>query len=251
MPQVGYTVKKVAALAGITVRTLHHYDTIGLVSPQERSAAGYRMYSRADLERLQQVLFFKELGFGLEEIKAILKNPNFDRRQALRDHRELLRSRKERIERLLKAVDRTLASFEEGMELPEEAMFEGFDNAQYEEEVRRKWGHTAAYKESRERTKAYSQADWNEIMKEQQAILRDIATLADRSSDDPEVLMAVRRMHSLINDHFYTCPLAMFRGLGDLMVEDPRFSETFERLRPGLAAFYRQAVHAYCDQVQA
>ena len=247
---MGYTVKMVADLAGVSVRTLHHYDAVGILSPQERSPAGYRVYSHADLERLQQVLFFRELGFGLREIKAILSDPSFDRRQALRDHRELLCSRRERIERLIGAVDGTLASLEGGSELSEEAMFQGFDNAEYEEEVRRKWGHTAAYKESRERAEAYSQDDWNDIMQQQQTILRDIAGLADRSPDDPDVLDAVRRMHNLINDRFYACPLAMFRGLGDLMVEDPRFTDTFDKLRPGLALFYRQAVHAYCDQVQ-
>ena len=245
---MGYTVKAVAALAGVSVRTLHHYDAIGLVHPDARTEAGYRIYSRSDLERLQQVLFFKELGLGLDEIREILARPGFDRRQALLDHRELLCSRKDRIERLIRAVDRTIASMEEGNALDEKVMFDGFDAGQYEEEVRRRWGHTAAYKESRERTQGYTQADWDVILKEQTGILRGIAALADRRPDDPEVVAAIQRMHTFINDRFYLCPVEMFRGLGDLAVDDGRFTETYEKLQPGLAAFYQKAVHAYCDQ---
>lgn len=245
---VGYTVKRVADLAGVSIRALHHYDAIGLVSPHERSDAGYRIYSRADLERLQQVLFFKELGFALEEIKAIVEDPAFDRRQALLDHRELLRHRRDRIDRLIRAVDRTLASMQEGTELEERIMFDGFDNAAYAEEARQRWGHTEAYQESQRRTAAYSQADWDAIQAEQTDILREIAALADREPGDPEVQRAVQRMHAFINERFYTCSLDIFRGIADLAVADERFTSTYEKLRPGLAAFFRQAVHVYCER---
>ncbi len=245
---MGYTVKAVAELAGVSIRALHHYDAIGLVRPGERTQAGYRVYSRGDLERLQQVLFFKELGFGLGEIKAILERPDFDRRQALRDHRELLKHRRDRIERLIRAVERTIESMEEGTMLDETAWFDGFDPGPYEEEARQRWGHTAAYEESRVRTASYTQADWEAVAAEQSGILGGIAAVADRRPDDPEVLLAVGRMHSFISERFYACSLEMFRGLGDLAVSDPRFTETFEKLRPGLAAFYAAAVQAYCDQ---
>ncbi|MDA8344229.1 MAG: MerR family transcriptional regulator [Thermaerobacter sp.] len=192
---MGYTVKMLADLAGVSVRTLHHYDAIGLVRPDERTGAGYRVYHRGDLERLQQVLFFKELGLGLGEIKEVLDQPDFDRRQALLGHKELLRRRKERIERLIRAVDRTLQSMEEGTAVEEKVMFDGFDSAQYEEEVRRRWGHTAAYKESQERMKDYTQADFEAIQREQTEILKAIAALADKPPDDPEVLAEIRRMH--------------------------------------------------------
>jgi DNA-binding transcriptional MerR regulator len=248
---VAYTVKAVSDLAGVSIRTLHHYDAIGLVRPRERSEAGYRLYGRSDLERLQQVLFFKELGFGLGEIKEILDRPDFDRRQALLDHRELLTHRKDRIERLIRAVDRTLEGMEEGNSVEERVWFDGFDAAQYEEEARQRWGHTAAYKESRERAAGYGQADWEAIGAEQTAILREIAALADRKPGDPEVLAAVGRMHRFINERFYACSLEMFRGLGDLAVSDSRFTETYEKLRPGLAAFYATAVAEYCGRSRA
>ena len=248
---MAYTVKAVSDLAGVSIRTLHHYDAIGLVRPRERTEAGYRLYGRSDLERLQQVLFFKELGFGLEEIREIFDRPDFDRRRALLDHHELLTHRKDRIERLIRAVERTLEGMEEGKTVEERVWFDGFDATQYEEEARQRWGHTAAYKESRERAAAYSQADWEAIGSEQTSILRDIASLADRDPADPEVLAAVGRMHRFINERFYTCSLEMFRGLGDLAVSDSRFTETYEKLRPGLPAFYKEAVAAYCARSRA
>ena len=245
---VGYSVKRVADLAGVSVRTMHHYDAIGLVCPHERSGAGYRIYSRADLERLQQVLFFRELGLALEEIKAIVEDPAFDRRQALLDHRELLSHRRDRIDRLIRAVDRTLASMREGTELEERIMFDGFDNVAYAEEARQRWGHTEAYKESQRRTARYSEADWTAIQAEQTDILRQIADLADRAPGEPEVQRAVQRMHAFIDELFYTCSRDVFRGIGDLAAEDERFTATYEKLRPGLAAFFQQAVHIYCER---
>ncbi len=247
---MGHTVKAVAQLAGVTIRTLHHYDAIGLVRPGERTESGYRVYGRRDLERLQQVLFFKELGFGLAEIKEILERPDFDRRQALLDHRELLTHRKDRIERLIKAVEQTLESMEEGTMLEESVWFDGFDHSRYEEEARQRWGHTDAYRESRERTAAYTEADWSGVAAEQTGILKEIAALADRRPDDPDVLQTIGRMHSLISERFYACSVEMFRGIGELAVTDSRFTATYEKLRPGLAAFYASAVRAYCDRSQ-
>src|SRR5918999_2454445 len=103
-----YTVKAVSKIAGVSVRTLHHYDEIGLLKPSGKSGAGYRLYGEKDLERLQQVLFFKELGFDLKEIKRVLSDPQFDRRRALTEHRQLLLERQERVRRLIRSVDRTL-----------------------------------------------------------------------------------------------------------------------------------------------
>ena len=245
------TVKAVAELAGVSVRTLHHYDAIGLVRPGGRTEGGYRVYSQRDLERLQQVLFFKELGLGLGEIKKVLDRPGFDRRQALLDHRDLLSRRRDRLGRLIAAVERTLQSMEEGVPMEGNVMFDGFSAAEYEEEVRQRWGETAAYKESRERTKDYTAGDWDAVFTEQTAILQAIAALADRPADDPAVLAEIGRMHRFISERFYACPPQMYRGLGDLAVADERFKRTYEKLRPGLSQFMRQAVHAYCDKLEA
>src|SRR5687767_10541048 len=136
---MAYTVKAVAQIAGVSVRTLHHYDEIGLLKPASHSAAGYRLYNERDLEKLQQVLFFKELGFDLKEIKRVLSDPDFDRRSALVEHRKLLLDTQDRIRRLIASVDRTLKAMQRGKPM-NATMFEGFDAAKYEEEARQRWG---------------------------------------------------------------------------------------------------------------
>src|SRR4029453_2200639 len=125
---MAYTVKRIAEIAGVSVRTLHHYDEIGLLKPSSHSAAGYRLYEEKDLERLQQVLFFKEPGFDLKEIKRILSDPAFDRRKALGEHRKLLLERQERFGRLIQSVDRTLVAMQRGIPMNAK-MFDGFDQA--------------------------------------------------------------------------------------------------------------------------
>ncbi|HET7770264.1 MAG TPA: phosphoribosylaminoimidazolesuccinocarboxamide synthase, partial [Chloroflexota bacterium] len=126
---MGYTVKAVADVAGISVRTLHHYDRIGLLRPAANTPAGYRLYSQADLERLQQVLFFRELGFSLQDVKAIVDNPTFDRVAALRAHRRLLVEQQGRLGRLVELVDRTIASIERGEPMSNQERFAAFDYA--------------------------------------------------------------------------------------------------------------------------
>lgn len=242
-----YTVKTVADIAGISVRTLHHYDAIGLLKPAELSASGYRLYSRGDLERLQQILFFRELGFALEEIREILDRPGFDRRQALREHRALLLERRERLTRLIESVDRTLDAMERGVLMNEQDMFAGFDQSKYEEEVRQRWGHTDAYKESMRRAKTYTKEDWDAIKADSGAIQQGIADLMDRAPSDPAVQELVGRWHKLICDRFYNCPVQMFRGMGEMYVADERFTAFYEKIKPGMARFFKAAIDIYCD----
>ncbi len=213
-------------------------------------AAGYRIYSDEDLERLQQILFCRELGFSLHEIKEIMDSPGFDRRQALLDHRKLLEERQERLGRLIQSVDRTLDSMERGIEMDKKDMFDGFDQSKYEEEARRRWGHTDAYKESMRRTKQYTEADWAAIKEEGRQVHEGIAALMERDPSDPAVQELVARHHRLINDRFYPCSAEAFRGLGDLYVQDERFKATYDNARPGMASFMRAAMHAYCDTLE-
>ena len=181
-----YTVKAVAELAGVSVRTLHHYDEIGLLKPAGHSAAGYRLYAERDLERLQQVLFFKELGFDLKEIKRVLGDPNFDRKRALTEHRKLLLERQERVRRLIASVDRTLKAIQRGKPMNAQ-MFDGFDAAQYEEEARRRWGGTPEFEDSVRRARSYTKRDWDEIKREGGEIVQRLAALMGRDPADAEV----------------------------------------------------------------
>lgn len=236
------TVKAVAELAGVSVRTLHHYDEIGLLKPAGQSAAGYRLYSQEDLERLQQILFFRELGFSLKEIRAILDSPGFDRRQALLADREALLQRKARIERLIATIDRTLAAMEKEDDrmLTRDEMkelFDGFDPAEYEEEVRRHWGGSREFEESIKRTRKYTKADWQKLSADSGEIYGNLARLMDRDPGDEEVQKWVGRWHQHINQWFYPCSLEVFRGLGEMYVEDERFTRNIDKWKPAWRGF--------------
>ncbi len=173
---------EVANLAHVSVRTLHHYDAIGLVRPSGRSEAGYRLYTAEDLERLQTVLLYKELGFGLGEIRDLLAEPGFDRREALRAQREQLARRSARIDAMLALIDKTLAAMEEGIPMERGDLFEvfgDFDPTEHEAETEKRWGDTEAYKESARRTRRYTKDDWARFKAESDAVNEAIATLMD------------------------------------------------------------------------
>jgi DNA-binding transcriptional MerR regulator len=247
------TVSQVARLAGVSVRTLHHYDEIGLLVPSGRSEAGYRLYEQPDLQRLQQVLFFKELGFPLEEIARIVRDPAFDLQAALLMQRRLLTERASRVQALIQAVDAALDSLEKGTVMTKEEMFEvfgDFDPAKYEDEVRERWGNTEAYKESARRTKRYNKKDWEQIKAEGEQIERELAAQleAGRVPTDPAVMAVAERHRAYIERWFYPCSHELHRGLGELYVSDTRFTEHFEKVRPGLAQFTRDAFQANAER---
>jgi len=241
-----YTVSQVAKLAGLSVRALHHYDEIGLLVPSARTEAGYRLYGDQDLERLQQILFFRELAFPLEEIARILDDPGFDRRAALLMQRGLLEERATHARALIAAVDRALEALEGGTPLKSEEMFEAFDSSQYEEEVRERWGDTEAYRESAKRTKRYTKEDWAAIRAEQEGITRAFAGQMEAGTPaDAEAAMEVAERHRMhIDGRFYPCPRSMHRALGEMYVEDSRFRQNYERVRPGLAEYVLDAIRA-------
>lgn len=250
------TVKRVAELAGISVRTLHHYDEIGLLRPATVSEAGYRLYGAPDLERLQQILFFKEMGLALDAIRAILDDPGFDRREALLQHRTALLERRAKMDLLVASIDQTLTEMERGRTMSDltddemKQLFDGFDQKQYEGEVQQRWGQSAAYKESARRTARYTKADWVEIKAEMEAIGSGLAALIDRDPGAAEVQAVVQRHFQHINDRFYTLTPAFYRGLGELYVADYRFTEKIDKVKPGLAAFWRDAIAVFCDRAE-
>ena len=243
---MAYTVSEVARLAGVSVRTLHHYDAIGLLSPSSRSEASYRLYERADLERLQQILFFRELGFPLEEISRLMGAKAFDRGAALRMQRELLEERVGRLHGMIRAVDAALLALERGTTMSEQQMFEGFDPTAYDEEVRERWGDTKEFQESKRRTARYSKEQWKEIHREGTALFEQIAALmeAGRAATDGQVFELAEKHRLHIDRWFYPCSKSLHRALGEMYVSDPRFTENIDRVRPGLAAFLRDAFRA-------
>ncbi len=171
------TVGQMADLAGVTVRTLHHYDALGLLTPGARSEAGYRLYEDADCERLQEILFYRELGFGLEEINAILRDPKYDRAGALRHQRDLLMVRKDRLQTMIGAVETALDGHEKGITMTKEEMFEvfgDFDPKEYEAEVEERWAGPAL-EQSKRRTATYGKDQWKEAIAEVVSITAELA----------------------------------------------------------------------------
>ncbi|HET7657718.1 MAG TPA: MerR family transcriptional regulator [Bacillales bacterium] len=250
---MAYKVKEVAELAGVSIRTLHHYDRIGLLKPDSVSASGYRLYSEADLEKLQQILFFKEIGFSLRDIQDIVARPDFDRMHALKAHKELLVKKKKRLEGIIATVEKTMATLEGGTKMSENEMFDGLDRAEikkyqedYAEEAREKYGKEIVDR-TLKKTAQYTKEDWAAIQAKQRATWQKIADGMEKGASDPEVQEAVGDWRKQITDNYYECTLEIFRGLGDLYVNDERFKANYEKIKPGLAAFMREAIHFYCD----
>ena len=244
-----HTVGQVAALARVTVRTLHHYDRVGLLSPSRRSESGYRLYDYDDLERLRQIRLLRELRFGLEAIEQLLDGPAWDRRSALTAQRELLCERQERTDRIIRGVERALTALEEETKMNATEMFEGleeFDHAQYEDEVKERWGDTDAYKESMRRTRRYGKDDWARIKAEGDGVfvrLAELMAAGDHASGRAAMDLAEEhRCH--IDRWFYPCSHEMHRCLGEMYTADPRFTEYFEKRAAGLAVFVQDAILA-------
>jgi DNA-binding transcriptional MerR regulator len=242
-------VGEVAALAGVTVRTLHHYDRIGLLSPSGRSAAGYRSYSSTDLDRLHQVLLYRELGFPLEEVATLLDDPSADPGAHLRRQHRLLRDRLERTSAMVAAVEKEMEARSMGISLTPEERFEVFgehDPAQYDAEVEERWGETDAYAQSKRRTAAYSTDDWLRIKAEGEDIESRFAAAlrAGASPDSAEVMDIAEEHRQQISRNFYDCPPEMHAGLGRMYVEDERFTAHYEQRAPGLAQYVSTAVQA-------
>ncbi|WP_061321216.1 MerR family transcriptional regulator [Clostridium botulinum] len=252
-----YKIKEVADMAGISVRMLHHYDKIGLLDPESVSDAGYRLYSDENLDRLQQILFFKELNFPLQEIKAILGSPNFNKKEALETHRQLLLEKKIRLEKIIQSVDKTISSIEGGIKMNKKEVLGAFDMTEieehqkkYSEEVKNKYGNTSAYKESNEKTSKYTKEDWNNIMKDWDIIYKKLANLMDKNPDDKEVQEYIHQFREHISKNFYDCTPEIFRGLGEIYVNDERFTANIDKYKTGLSKFLREAINVYCDNIK-
>ncbi|HSF14133.1 MAG TPA: MerR family transcriptional regulator [Vicinamibacteria bacterium] len=241
-----YRVKELARLAGVTVRTLHHYDRIGLLVPSARSEAGYRFYGEADLYRLQHILVWRELGFSLEQIRRVLDEPGFDRHKALVTQRQELSRRARRLEAMIRSVELALEELEGGQEMNVEKLFDGFDPEEYEEEARQRWGDTPAYQEAARRTREYSDDDWARIKAEGDALLQELAGKMAKGAepDDPEVLELAERHRLQIVRWFYPCDRDAHRGLADLYLADERFESRIDRHAGGLTRFLAAAIRA-------
>jgi MerR family transcriptional regulator, thiopeptide resistance regulator len=246
------TVSEVSDLVGVSVRTLHHYDEIGLLRPQRRSDAGYRLYAHEDFERLQEILVWRQLGFSLQKIGALLDDPSHDRVAALRRQRALVERELERLGATAVALDAALTAAELGIEQQETTMFRDFDPAQYEDEARERWGDTEAYRESARRTARYGDAEWAEIQGEAEQLVADFASLmrAGEPAGGERARAVAERHRRHIAQWFYPVSLQMHSNLAEMYVADQRFATGYENVAPGLAVYVRDAVVANGDARQ-
>lgn len=241
---MSWSINQVARMSGVTSRTLRHYDAIGLLKPAYVGANGYRYYERAQLLRLQRILLLRELGLSLEVI-AKVQDRDLDEITALRTHRNALRAEHGRLARLLDTVDRTISELEGGDTVPAHDLFEGFDPKQYEAEAIERWGQEAV-DASYEAISGWTKDDARRHTQEHTDICTELAALqtADTPVDD-------RRVQELVGRHygwicvFWTPNAEAYRGLGQMYVDDERFTATYDAFAPGLARYLRDAIDVY------
>jgi DNA-binding transcriptional MerR regulator len=250
---MSYSVGQVSTFAGVTVRTLHHYDKAGLLSPSDRSHAGYRLYNEADLVRLQQILFYRELGFPLDEIAAIFKDPQVNPLERLRARQRELNEEIARLQRLAEVAERAIEVQKTGVPLTPEERFEVFGEVafdlSYATEAELKWAHSQGQREAMARADAHTKEDWRRLMDEAGAWRAELlAAFDDGQPSDGERAMDLAEEHRLhIARWFTSCPPDMHRRIADDFVADPRAFALVvppSQQRPGLAAYTRRAVYA-------
>lgn len=241
-------VKEVANLVGISVRTLHHYDDIGLLKPYKTTDAGYRVYSQDEINLLQHILFFKELGFPLKQIKEIVHDPHFDQAEALHHHRKMLVKKRENIETMIQTIDQTIAHMRGDTPMENKDKFSGFDfrHNPYEQEARERWGNKAvdtSNEKVQEMDATQMETDMNELFKK----------LADIRQEDPDSEVSqkeIEKWYILLNT-FGTYSLEAFKGLGDMYVADERFTKNIDQFGDGLATFMCEAMAVFAENEQS
>jgi len=250
------TVSEVAAVAGISVRTLHHYDEVGLLRPSDRTEAGYRLYDNTDVTRLHEILLWRSLGFPLEEVKALLDDPNHDPLEAMRLHPDRLLAEVGVLTARVEALDVAIARTASQQALTDEdlkALFDGFDPAAHEEEAQARWGDTEAWRESKRRTARYGRREWEAIQSEGKAVGERLAALcrAGVRPTSSAALDAATAHRTHIDRWFYPVTPEIHQSLARMYVDDPRFAATYEAMAPGLSTWLRDAILAlYAPRVK-
>jgi len=247
-----YTILKLAQLAGVSTRTLRYYDELGILKPARTSSSGYRIYGQAEVDRLQQILFYRELGVSLEYIAKIIFSPNFDGVEALREHREKLLDRRNQLDLLIANVSKTISQKEEGIMMTDREKFEGFkhklvqDNEeQYGKEARERWGNEAVDR-SNARVKGMTREQHdklNELTTELYSTLHAAAQTGDPAGELAQKAADLHKQWLCFFWDEYT--KEAHAGVAQMYVDDPRFTAHYDKEQPGTAAFLRDAILIY------
>ncbi len=236
-------IKEFAEFTGVSVRTLHYYDEIGLLKPAFVDRfTGYRYYDENSVIRMQEILFYRELDFSLKSIGEILSSPNYDKEKALKEQKHLLTLKKERLERLISAIDGAVKG---------ENVMKAFDNSEFEKyktEAKEKWGQTDAYKEHEEKTKGYSKEKWNSLAEDMNNIMAEFSLCMKNGNtpDSNEAQNLVKTLQNHITENYYQCTDQILAGLGQMYVADERFKNNIDKHADGTAEFVAEAIGIYC-----
>ncbi len=244
-------VKKFAQLTGVSVRTLHYYDEIGLLTPDfVNEQNGYRFYGENAFFRTQEILFYRELDFSLRDIKEILSSPNYDKKKALRAQKHLLILKKERLEHMIAAIERAEKGEFLDMKVFDTDEFDK-EKEMYRNEVFERWGTADAYTEHKRKTASYQKEDWNKVGEGIHAIIAEFANIFSSGikANDKEALALAKKLQDWITETQYSCTDDILLSLGELYVSDERFKKNIDKHGEGTAAFMREAIKAYCGQL--
>ena len=242
-------INEVTKLTGLTARTLHYYDEIGLMKPTFVAESGYRYYSEIDMSQLQQIMFFRELNFPLKDIKEIMSNASFDKAEALNRHRKVLLLKQKRLGELIKLTEKIIQG-------DNEMSFKEFDMSnieaeqkKYAQEVRERWGNTQAYEESVKKTANYDKEQWEKITGEANDVFRAFAEERERDFSDGVLQSLVERWRAHISRYYYECTPDILSGLGEMYVLDERFKGNIDKFGDGTAETMSKAIAVYCKNI--
>ncbi len=248
-----YQIKEIAEITGLSQRMLRHYDLIGLLQPA-RKENGYRIYGEEEMQKLQQILFFRELGFSLAEIKGFLQRADFDRKEAFLAHKEMLCLKEKRIKRMIASIDLCLLELEKGektmtdtekLAVMSKKEIDAFQS-RYRKEAVQKYGEESV-RAAEAKTKDYDDEKWGAIQRRSREILLALADLMAVPVADSRVQDLVHAYREEITANYYDCTVEIYAGLGRLYMEDDRFTQYFEDICPGLALYMSEAIRYYCQ----
>lgn len=243
------SISEMAKISGVSVRTLHYYDEIGLLTPSEViSETGYRYYDETSLEKLQQILFYRELSFSLKEIIQIMNASDYDKREAFIRQRELLRLKRKRIDKLIGLLNANLKG-------DTNMSFDEFDTTEiekaktkYAKEVKERWGNTDAYTQSQKKMNGYTKQGWKQINESQDNLLKQFSKCVGDDPASEEVQNLVKEWQKYITNNYYDCTNKILSGLGQMYVLDERFTKNIDKYKKGTAKLMSDAIEVYCKR---
>lgn len=244
-----YSVKQVSKLAGVSVRTLHHYDKIGLLKPSERAESKYRYYYRNDLLKLQQILFYKELGFQLSQIQDILSEDDFDLMKALEFQRKELLKKADGLKQLIQTLDKTIVELKTGKEMKEEELYAGFPKEEIQNirnEVKQKWGAEELLT-TEARLKKLNKTEWATIMQQGEDVGKELSKLLHLEASDKRIQQIVKNHYTWVSN-FYEVPEERYLVLSELYVSDERFTAYYDKYGNGTAALLSQGMKIFAEE---